>query len=449
MLLDLNIFNKPPVGFRGRFALDCVALTSEGIEITDGHYFIRHPYPSEYKLTEVLEIEGVDVTCPPPNGPFLIGPEGVKALYDLRVSKKNQSKLSPMYKYAQAELVGDVLKVAVKDVDEIKILELTSAKGSWPSDSVLQETYKNLAGYEDASKASIVSVNLDKLEELVKYLRKTCPNDPVTQHCPTTIYSQGSKEGTKSTVFATHNGTMAMLIPDTYISENVKYPLDRPAVRLKSIQSPLKAEYYAPNAADCFYADDHDFRRWLRTNVNTLMKGWSEELYERTGFIDFCREAQYQFLKHISNVAYSIGDEDFIDSLTTFLEDESVSRLHYEDPDNSSIEWGDPSGTYKAYPHLVFNMYSEFYQPEDDSTWFTLCFNSGENTSDEISTWFGPERDHTTSYSKKRYGFQSMKEISARMLQDIKEAVKELDFFWHDYIEEMGPLSPQPEEWRM
>ena len=65
-------------------------------------------------------------------------------------------------------------------------------------------------------------------------------------------------------------------------------------------------ERYAPNEADCFYAADRNFRRWLRTNVNHLMTGWDEELHDKPGFLGFCKWAQLQFLDHMRGMAMTV-----------------------------------------------------------------------------------------------------------------------------------------------
>lgn len=212
-------------------------------------------------------------------------------------------------------------------------------------------------------------------------------------------------------------------------------------------ESPLKQERgYAPNEADCFYAADCNFRRWLRANVNHLMTGWDDALHDKPGFLKFCMWAQLQFLDHMKGMALNIRDgKDFREALDEFHEDESRHVQEYEDTDNSHIEWGDERGETEGCPHLMFRMYSEFRKPDYPEQWFTLMFSNGEQSSDDTSSWFAPERPRRDAYG--RTSFRDMRAVDRHMLKEVKEAIKELKEFWAEYGKQY-PLSDEPEEWR-
>jgi hypothetical protein len=211
-------------------------------------------------------------------------------------------------------------------------------------------------------------------------------------------------------------------------------------------QSPLKVPYsegYAPNEADCFYAADCNFRRWLRANVNHLMTGWDEGLHDKPGFLKFCMWAQLQFLDHMEGMALTVASNGFAKLMKEFHEgDRDVQE--YEDTNNSSIEWGDERGKTEGCPHLMFYMHSEFRKPDWPEQWFMLMFTNREQSSDDTCSWFAPERPRD-AYG--RTSFRDMRALGRHMLKEVKAAEQELKSFWAEY-EKLYPLSDEPEEWR-
>lgn len=218
-------------------------------------------------------------------------------------------------------------------------------------------------------------------------------------------------------------------------------------IRKDAWESPLKTTYsegYAPNEADCFYAADHKFRRWLRANVNHLMTGWDDDLHGKPGFLKFCMWAQLQFLDHMKGMALTIRDyKDFREALKEFHDDDR-DVMEYEDTDNSSIEWGDERGKTEGCPHLMFWMNSEFRKPDYPEQWFVLMFSNREQSSDDTASWFAPERPRD-AYG--RTAFRDMRALGRHMLKEVKAAEKELKEFWAEYGK-VYPLSDEPEEWR-
>ena len=217
-------------------------------------------------------------------------------------------------------------------------------------------------------------------------------------------------------------------------------------------ESPLRVTYnegYAPNEADCFYAADRNFRRWLRANVNHLMTGWDESLHDKPGFLNFCKWAQLQFLDHMKGMALTVMDSEFIKAIKEFHDDESRDVQEYEDTDNSSIEWGDERGNDKDCPHLMFWMNSEFRTPDYPEQWFMLCFVNREQSSDDTASWFAPERlGPGWAHSRRApYCHRDMRALGRHMLKEVKAAEQELKTFWAEY-EKLYPLSDEPEEWR-
>lgn len=213
-------------------------------------------------------------------------------------------------------------------------------------------------------------------------------------------------------------------------------------------QSPLSVTYsegYAPNEADCFYAADHKFRRWLRANINHLMSGWDESLHDKPGFVQFCMWAQLQFLDHIKGIALTVAGKGFSQHIKEFHEDESRVVGEYEDNDNSSIEWGDERGETEGCPHLMFFMHSEFRKPDYPEQWFVLMFVNGEQKSDDTASWFAPERPRLGTFG--RTSFRDMREVGRHMLREVEAAEKELKTFWVEYAKAY-PLSQEPEDWR-
>lgn len=208
-------------------------------------------------------------------------------------------------------------------------------------------------------------------------------------------------------------------------------------------ESPLKREFgYAANQADCFYAADHIFRRWLRTNVNHLMTGWAEELHDQPGFLEFCKWAQLQFLDHMRGMALFLKDNGAHEAVCDFEDGEE--KRDYEDTDNSSIEWGDERGKTKDCPHLMFFMNSEFRKPDYPEQWFMLMFTNREQSSDDTASWFAPERPRGATG---REAFRDLRAVGRYMLKEVKAADKELREFWAEYAKQY-PLTESPEEWR-
>lgn len=211
-------------------------------------------------------------------------------------------------------------------------------------------------------------------------------------------------------------------------------------------ESPLKMEFgYAPNEADCFYAADCNFRRWLRANVNHLMTGWDEALHDKPGFLNFCKWAQLQFLDHMKGMALTVAANGFAQQIKEFHDNDHGDVVQeYEDTNNSSIEWGDERGETEGCPHLMFFMHSEFRKPDYDYQYFMLMFTSREQQSDDTSSWFAPERPRQAFG---RTSFRDMRALGRHMLKEVKAAEKELKEFWAEY-EKVYPLSDEPEEWR-
>lgn len=215
-------------------------------------------------------------------------------------------------------------------------------------------------------------------------------------------------------------------------------------------ESPLKMEFgYAPNEADCFYAADRNFRRWLRANVNHLMTGWSEELHDQPGFLTFCMYAQLQFLDHMMGVAKLVAGNEFSKFIGEFHADKEQTHQEYEDNDNSSIEWGDERAKASSpTKHIMFFMNSEFRQPDYPEQWFMLMFTNREQSSDDTASWFAPERRGPSwEWDRRKNCFRDMRAVGRHMEREVAAACKELKEFWAEY-EKQYPLSEEPQEWR-
>lgn len=216
-----------------------------------------------------------------------------------------------------------------------------------------------------------------------------------------------------------------------------------------SWQSPLPVPYnerYAPNEADCFYAADHRFRRWLRANVNHLMTGWDAALHGQPGFVKFCMWAQFQFLDHIKGLALTIKGNGFSKFIKEQFEDDTLRFQEYEDNDNSSIEWGDERAKASSpTKHIIFSMYSEFVRVDYPNTqWFMLMFSNREQHGDDTASYFAPERP---SDAHGRTTCRDMRAVGRHMLREVQAAEKELHEFYAAY-EKQFPMSDEPEEWR-
>ncbi len=202
----------------------------------------------------------------------------------------------------------------------------------------------------------------------------------------------------------------------------------------EAFYNPLTEHYYAPNACTPDYAADYDISRMIRWTISTLAFGWSEELYGKPGFIEFCKYLQMEYLEHMLSVVSLLEENDVRQELREFRDDEDATFLEIEDTDHSSLEWGDERGETKDCPHLIVGSGSEFRKPDHGGKFCVMtdvCSLHGE----QRTVWFEPSDD------------VQFREAVRTMKREIKKAQQELKQFWAEY-EKLYPLTKEPEEWR-
>lgn len=205
-----------------------------------------------------------------------------------------------------------------------------------------------------------------------------------------------------------------------------------------SFQDPFKPDYnhnYAPNEASPDYVIDRNFPRWLRWAVSYVGYGWSDELYDKPGFVNFCKWLQWGIFDHLKTVALTVSWKGFHEELKEFHEDEGKTHLEIEDPDNSSLEWGDEIGGSDEFPHLMHCLYSEFRKPDYPEDRFLLMTQFGEVQCDMTAIWYAPRE------------CRDLREAGRYMMREIRKAKKEWREFWAEY-EKLYPLTEELEEWR-